>query len=319
MNTYYLGNEEVESYVRELVGRLAKCNPRPSIWCPLTDSGRALLEVLTKIVKNEMPELIPGVTVIGIEVDSNGSPLFKPGDIEQIAGKDIFIFDSAVHSGGTMLRTVQALRDHGAKDICSYALVLKQGSEFIPSLWGAMIDDYDRAYFQLAKTPNNRLTTHSNEQHPFSCLRKLEQRDVEGSMIISGVASMDRTTWGDRHFNMQSSGGKKCTYLLETTRGIAGYLTIEISREAFHVDEIAVDKSAQGRGYGGVLLRFAETLTRRHGCRCIQLHAISSRADWYKKFGFQAVPGFAPVRLDKLEEYVLMEKRLVHHVPPMDD
>ncbi len=43
----------------------------------------------------------------------------------------------------------------GAKQVCSYALVMKHSSGFIPSFWGVTIGDHDRAYFLLDVLPNN--------------------------------------------------------------------------------------------------------------------------------------------------------------------
>jgi GNAT superfamily N-acetyltransferase len=319
MFTYYLGREQVDAYLHELVQRLAKCDPIPTVWCPLTDSGLALVRPMMDLVKAYAPQMIPLVSVLGIAVEKDGSLQFDQGDpTKDLPGKHVLLLDASVHSGRTMLRALQAIRGFGALGICTYALVLKKSGQIVPSLWGVMIDDRDRAYFQLDSVPNNRLTTHFNESHPYAYLRRLAEADDAKPPLVTGLASLDRATWGDRHYDMLESPDGKCTYLLETSGGTAGYLTIHFADHAVCIDEVALAQNEQGHGYGGVLMRFAETLARQNDCRGVRLNAIKDRVPWYEKLGYGSVPG-RPCLHVEAEEYHPMEKLLLHHLPATDD
>jgi ribosomal protein S18 acetylase RimI-like enzyme len=316
MITYFVGSEEVRAYLRELVKRLKECDPVPNLWCPLTESGVNLLDPLMDIIQEDAPELIGKVAVASIYFDDQRK-VFKFSSktfAKDVRNRNILLFDAAVHSGGTMGNALKKLREFGAAKVTTYSLVLKRGSRFIPSLWGVMVNDQDRAYFLLERTPNNRLTTHLSEKHPYLHLRRLSDDDVKERPVKCGVASMDRVTWEDRRFDMIESEQQRCTYLLETSRGIVGYLTVHSDGPgAFAIDEVAVAKRHQKSGYGGVLLRFADTFARHGDFRRIRLSAIKNMVDWYRKFGYELVPGRSPIPLGG-EEYIPMERVILHHI-----
>lgn len=319
MITYFIGSEEVRAYLRELVGRIRICDPLPTLWCPLTESGVNLLDPLMDIVQEDAPELIDKTAVSSIyfndkkKVFTFSSKTFA----KDVRNRNILLFDAAVHSGGTMGRALAELRKLGAAKATTYALVLKRGSRFIPSLWGVMVNDTDRAYFLLDRTPNNRLTTHLSERYPYLHLRSLCDDDAKGPPVKCGVASMDRVRWEDRRFDMIESGQHRCTYLLETSKGVVGYLTVHTDEPGeFVIDEVAVHKRHQQNGYGGVLLRFADTLARHGDFRRIRLSAISNMVDWYRKFGYGVVPGGSAIPLGS-EQYIPMERVILHHIPPI--
>ncbi len=214
-----------------------------------------------------------------------------------------------------MAKAVRTLKQRGVAGVTTYTLVLKRSSRFIPSLWGVMVNDHDRAYFLLEHTPNNRLTTHLSERNPFLHLRLLAEADTKLTPVKCGVRSLDRATWGDRWYNMASCGHDQHTYLLETSKGVVGYLTVHGEHPDCRViDEVAVGKQHKGEGHGGVLLRFADTLARHRDCRCVQLNAIKEQYSWYKKNGYKLLPGRKPILLDG-EEYSPMERVLLYHLP----
>lgn len=320
MITHFLGTEEVRAYLRELVGRLNACDPVPSVWCPITESGVELLRQLLTLVKEDSFGLAEKVKQVLSIYPGRRQGEFKfgggkPG--KDLKGQHVLLFDSAVHSGGTMARAAQVLRRYGAADVCTYALVLKRSSRFIPSLWGVMVNDEDRAYFLLDRTPNNRLTTHLSEKRPYLHLRRLAEEDMRLPPVKCGVASIDRVTWGDRWFDMAESEQNRCTYLLETAKGVIAYLTLRVDgQNRMVIDEVAVDKQQIGRGYGGVLMRFADTLARHCGCRKVRLNAIKEQKGWYVKFGYKIVPGRDSISLDG-EEYLPMERVVLYHLPGM--
>ena len=270
---------------------------------------------IVELVKEDPTGLSPeDAQVLSLE-ESEGGLVFGGGDPQRLLpGQSVLVFDAAVHSGATMQKAVTALRAYSAEHICSYSLILKRGSRFIPSLWGVMVDDEDRAYFLLEQTPNNRLTTHLSENHPYVHLRLLAQEDVRLPAVTCGVASLDRVTWGDRWFDMAESEHFRRTYLLESKNGLAGYLTLhQDSEDCLVIDEVAVPQGLKRRGYGGVLLRFADTLARHGGCSRVRLNAIFEKVDWYAKFGYRVLPYRQPIPLED-ERYVPMERRLLYHL-----
>ena len=82
------------------------------------------------------------------------------------------------------------------------------------------------------------------------------------------------------------------------------------------IDEIAVDLSQQKKGYGGVLMRFADTLARQGNCPVVRLLAIKNNVEFYKAFEFRLVEGKESIRLDD-EEYWPMEKAVLYHHSPV--
>lgn len=280
----------------------------------MTRSGTVLLREMHELMRLEFPELAHGFSVVTVDADDQGSVSFRHHELGDIEGKHIFLFDGAVHSGTKMGNCVRELLRSGAAGVCTYSLVLKHSSMFIPTLWGISIADTDRAFFLLESIPNNRLDAGPHkEAPPFVHLRALAESDLTLQPIVSGVASLDQVTWGDRYFDMQF-GTDRITYLLETGTGIAGYLTVNRSSPGtLQVDEIVVAQSMHGGGYGGILLRFAETLARQGDARFVRLHAIEERIPFYGKHGYHPVPGAKPLRLDT-EVYHLMERPVLYHL-----
>jgi hypoxanthine-guanine phosphoribosyltransferase/GNAT superfamily N-acetyltransferase len=319
MITYFLGAEEVDAYLGELVDRLKKCAPIPNVWCALTESGVNLLDALKDIVAKEAPEMVEKVQVVSawVEEETKAVKFDSETAAEEIRGQYVLLFDGAVHTGSSMEKTYRALQTLGAAKVSTYSLVLKRSSRFIPSLWGVMVSDLDRAYFLLDKAPNNRLTTHLSEKHPYLHLRHLSDDDVKQPCIDCGVASMDRTTWGDRRFDMIESGQRRCTYVLETSDGIVGYLTVHSEDSVtFAIDEVAIAKCHQKAGYGGVLMRFADTFARHGDYLRVRLNAIKNMVEWYQRFGYNQVPGSSAIPLEN-EKYVPMERMVLHQIPRM--
>jgi GNAT superfamily N-acetyltransferase len=118
---------------------------------------------------------------------------------------------------------------------------------------------------------------------------------------------MDRVTWGDRWFDMAAGEQDKICYLLVRRKSVLGYLTVHhTARKIMVVDEIAMGKKYRGKGYGGILIRFADTLARQSDSAAIQLHAIKEQVEFYKHYGYHPVPE-EPLHLGG-EEYHLMRR-----------
>ena len=180
-----------------------------------------------------------------------------------------------------------------------------------------MIDDTDRAFFLLDTIPNNRLDTgKGGRAQPYVHMRVLKAEDLNLPAVQTGVIGLDRVTWGDRQFNMRTTPGRT-TYLLQSGREIVGYLTITLSDGGvFYIDEVAVDKNHQGqngKGYGPIMMRFADSLARHNDCRLVRLYAINDRIKFYEGHGYQVVQSVAPIPLDK-NTYQLMERPILYHL-----
>jgi hypothetical protein len=123
-------------------------------------------------------------------------------------------------------------------------------------------------------------------------------------------------TWDDRLWQMKTGDGAITTYVLEQGETIVGFLTVHIDErarpETMTIMEIASDK---GNGFGGVLIRFADTLARQSECAVVRLHAIKDRVGFYERFGYSACMGSADLSLG-LEVYRPMERPVLYHHQP---
>ena len=319
MVTHFLGREEVLAYLRDLLVRLERFDAVPTVWCPLTRSGNALLRHLLDLVASHHPQLADSVSVLPIEVkDVNDEVHFLQGDpAKDIPGKNVMIFDGATHSGQMMTNCAREALRYGAAGVCTYSLVLKRGSKFIPTLWGVTVDDTDRTFFLLDKIPNNRLDAgclkSSTGRRALNIhLRVLAESDLKKPPVVSELDSLDRVTWGDRYFDMKAGGKHRCSYVLEKGSEILGYLTLSHPEAGrLSIDEVAVDRNHRGKNIGAVLVRFADTMARQFDCLSIQLQAVANKRDFYKGFGYKVVTE-TPLTLDD-EEYWLMEKPVIYN------
>jgi hypothetical protein len=318
MKTYHIGREEVHGYVRDFISRLREFQPVPTVWCPVTVSGDDLLQTLLGVVKAEAPEMLETVRVLAVEVNEGGDAVHFVGERAEdvLPAQTVLLFDGAVHSGRMMRRCAAEILRHNPAELCTYSLVIKRGSSFIPTLWGVMIEESDRAYFLLDEIPNNRMDAGTRPQ-PLVHLQKLGPEHLELPSIPSGVPSIDRMTWGDRHYQMQTSTSGVCTYVLERGRNMVGFLTIHFSEaNSLTIDEIVVAEAQRGGGYAGVLLRFAETIARHAECRSIRLNAIQERVHIYDGFRYLPIPGKEVLQLGT-EKYQPMEKAVLYHQSPI--
>jgi GNAT superfamily N-acetyltransferase len=199
---------------------------------------------------------------------------------------------------------------HGPASLTTYALAVKRCSSFFPTLWGVMTEPGDRPYFLLKEIPNNRLNAGAARKQPPVHVRILADEHTKLPAMRSGLESIDRVTWSDRLFQMRTSLGTS-TYVLEHGSTVVGFLTVHTDADRLTIAEVVVDQSHQSNGYGGILLRFAETLARQGDCRVIQLNAISDKVPVYQGFGFAQQP-VAPIALDD-ETYHPMERLVLYH------
>lgn len=275
-------------------------------------------------MRDEFPALNGNVRVLPIEVDDGKEKIqFLDGDpAETLNGQSVLLLDGAIHSGGMMSLCAKEVLKYDPAELGSYALVIKRGSAFIPTLWGVMMEETDRAFFLLDAIPNNRLDAaghnpQNTKKQPLVHIERLNERMLDMPPVKSGVGSMDRMKWSDRHFQMVASDHLACTYVLAHGKTITSYISMHrLENGGLMIDEIAVDLSQQKKGYGGVLMRFADTLARQGNCPVVRLLAIKKNVEFYKAFEFRPVEGKESIRLDD-EEYWPMEKAVLYHHSPV--
>jgi hypothetical protein len=258
----YLGREEVSGYLGDLLERLNDFAVFPTVWCPLTPSGNQLVKFLLAQIDKTRPDLLDRVIVVPIYINDGRKKISfgERNPVRELAGKNVLVFDSVIHTGSTMGMAVDEVMKRGAKTVASYGLAVKRGSTFIPTLWGLMLDDADRVFLLLNNIPNQKLHSGKRKISPV-CIQQLSELHLDSPKVTCGVASMDRITWGDRFFDMKSSEQERFSYVLRAGEKIFGYLTVHRAKaNCLMVDEIAVAKNQHDKGFGSILIRLAHTV-----------------------------------------------------------
>jgi GNAT superfamily N-acetyltransferase len=306
MHTHYLGQEEVLAYCRDLVARLKAMGACiPTVWCPIGRSG----EELAASILGTDQSLIPSTSLVRVDYNRDSEQVTcTDGDIDaDVPGKHVMVLDSSVHSGATMSSIVERVAGAGPASICTYSLVLKRSAAFIPSFWGVTINDHDRAYFLLDELPNNRLSPKTPSVH----IRRLGKRDLGKPPVLSGLKSLDRITWCDRFYDMESGTRNRVSYILESKADILGYVTVTFANTAMFIDEVAVAEGNTGKGNASALVRWAETCARQACAEEIRLWGVASAAPMYEHLGYKKL-GQEMQLGDEL--YHLMSKRVMYYI-----
>lgn len=324
MHTHFLGTEEVEAYLRDVGGRLLALGPdMPTVWVPIGESGRVLAKRLLRL----QPKFESQITIIPVEFVRNANRenvdlRFEKTASRQLNAKNVFVLDSSVHSGTTMAMVLKKADEYGAAGVCSYSLVMKRSSMFVPSFWGLMIDDHDRAYFLLNELPNNHFINNALQnaskngdiRTPYFHIRKLDRSDLKRPRVKCNLASLDRHEWADMYYEMRNSDGDFWAYVLEVGNTILGYITFALRKGGWlSLETIAVDPRHQGKGYCSALARWAETMARQSRCSEIRLWAIENKTKMYEGMGYKTVTPEDALELDD-GKYIRMTKRILYHI-----
>ncbi len=337
MQTLLLGTEEVRAYLQDLDSRLTSLGPdRPNAWVPLGYSGTALLEELFRI-SPELSGASPVVVDVNCRQDKASGQNFVWGEEqtpfapqELISGKNVIVIDSAVHSGKTMAAVVRALWQGGAAGVCSYTLVLKESTSFVPNYWAVSIADEDRAFFLLEEIPNNRfvrkrrcaelgetedgfengLVELKPQRVPYFTVRRLAKEDLGKDKFRVDVESLNRSQWEDLFYSANEQDAF-WVYVLERKGEIIGYIALSLAHEReLTIEQIAVAPDEQKKGYAGALMRWADTLARLKGCDHIRLLSILKQRDTYKALGYKELDSMLDLGEEK---YVRMRRCLLTH------
>jgi GNAT superfamily N-acetyltransferase len=313
MVSNFLGKEEVFAYLSDFLKRLQEFESFPTLWCPLTPSGNELLERLLDLISDKYPHFIDKISVLPIYINEKTGKIEFDGKSpsKDISGKNVLVFDSVIHSGSTMTQAISKIIDYGAKSVSTYALAIKRGTSFLPTMWGVMIDDVDRVFLLLNEIPNQRLHAGQGKIKPIH-IEQLSGDHLEKPRLICGVKSLDRITWGDRYFDMEASEQGRLSYVLQSGNRILGYLTVHrASNHCMMLDEIAIEKRSKGKGFGGILIRFAHTLARQSHCLFVRLFAIETEVKFYERNNYHKKDGKS-ISVDG-EVYCFMERTIMHN------
>jgi ribosomal protein S18 acetylase RimI-like enzyme len=148
-------------------------------------------------------------------------------------------------------------------------------------------------------------------------LRPLEPRDreeVSGILERVGMFSEHEKKTALELIDAWLTVGEKSDYLcwvLENETGVRGYICMgptPLTDGTFDLYWIAVDPSAQGRGYGQALTRLAEDQARSRGSRLLLIETASQETyaptiQFYERAGYvlvSRIPDFYKVGDDKL-------------------
>lgn len=273
---------------------------------------RVLAKELAGLASAETPDLSLGVQVVEFFYNKDeGSANIGPGNApDDLKDAVVLVLDSSVHSGRSMLSVVRAAGKLGASHVFSYSLVVKRSSSFVPHYFGVVVGDHDRVLFQLDNIPNNRLF--SGAVPPTCLFRRIDSSDAArtSATLDTGVKSLDKISFGDLYYEHRVNGFD--VVLAEDQGRIAGFLKIKtIEQGPLLIDVIANDKSYRGKGIGGALMRFAETMGRAGCCSYIELWAIDEKVQFYERFGFDKSNDL--IDTGGSEVYRLMRKRLLYH------
>lgn len=286
MITHFLGQEEVQGYVRDLAERLqAFGDERPLVWCPIGNSGDKVVRVLGSILESINPELFKLVQIVDLVFDKSSRSI-QVGENSQatdLKGKRVLVIDSSVHTGSSMLAAFRFAQEHGAVNVAAYTLVLKRSASFVPHMFGLVVGDHDRVLFQLDKLPNNRLFARGT---PCCLFRRLTAEDAACNQSLdTGVASLDKISFGDLYYECAAKGYD--VVIAEDGSFIAGFLKMQVHvGKRLFIDVIANDQRYRGKGLGGALMRFAETTGRASSCTHIDLWAIDAQVNFYVNLGY---------------------------------
>ena len=314
MITYLLGDAEVDRYLNDLALRLRERGV-PDVFVTLGQSGQNIAFDLANILNGMIDNF--DIKVLHATYERTGEVVrfFRPDkkeisleDLSVLADKRILVIDSAIHSGSSMLAVCERLASSEVEDVLSYSLVLKRGSCFVPTYFGILIREEDRAYFKLSAIPNNRLI---EKKKSFGYLRPIQKEDVGRSDINTGVDAVG-ANFGGLLYDDKAHGSQ--TYLFIKGMQAIGAIQFKLEeKKGVFVNIVAVDKQFHGLGVGESLLRWSESLARSSGCREVTLWAINDRIGYYEKMGFfKANDDAIPCGAGALFTY--MKKRVLYNI-----
>lgn len=311
MSTILLGKEEVDAYCKDIADRLGKLpGGFPKVLCPIGKSGDHLLRIISNHLSADVRNSLTVVPIFYDKETSTASLKYPQDAIDLKEADSVLVLDSSVHSGSSMLTAVRLIQRAGAKNLISYSLVIKQGSHFLPHYFGLVVTDHDRVLFLLNSIPNNRL--YAGEYPPVGMFRRIEPLDAarQQQCLDTGVPSLDKISWGDLYYEHRVNGYD--VIVVEDCDQIAGFIKIKIKDgHTIFIDVVANDKKYRGKGIGGALMRYAETMGRANKLKCVELWSIEDQVPFYQKRKFISLS--QTIDTGGGERYTLMRRPLLYH------
>lgn len=303
MITYYLGDTEVRGYAQDLARRLDG-DSFPSVWFALGQSGARMADVVAESLNEERRREL---RVVRVTCDRTTKAVRIIDDISTIdlGMARVLVIDSAIHSGSSMLTVCEYLATLGAGSMATYSLVLKISSCFVPSFFGVLIGEEDRAYFQLDELPNNRLM---KSRDAYGYIRPIREEDVLLPTIAVGVESVE-SSFGELLYEHKARGSS--VYLFIHNNEVCGFVCFRVNGDRLFLNTLASGSAHRSRGVGTALVRWAETYARSRRCRVIELWAIDSKIDFYANLDFSRVEG-RKIRYSNDVSYNFMRRKILY-------
>ncbi|MGD0094256.1 MAG: hypothetical protein ABSE73_30480 [Planctomycetota bacterium] len=313
----YLGEEEVNAYLRHLIGCFL--DPKtdtpktdaPLVWCPIGVSGSILAQQLYKLDKQDRSGCLGDkVQVVRLDYDRDKAMVvFSDGKAQAakaIKNQRVLVMDSSVHSGETLYHALQAVKRLAPADICSYALVLKAGASTVPNRFGAVTGDHDRALFLLKEMWNNAVM-------PFGCLRMLREDDVGRPYIRTKKNEYDKWSWEDHWYEMKLDRSVR-VYVYENQGTIVAVLKFKlIEGGELFIDLVAANKDGE-KGLGGHLVRWAETQGRMSRCTHVTACADKRIIGWWERQYYERDVSKRPIKAERTQ-YIWIKRKLLYNLP----
>lgn len=117
------------------------------------------------------------------------------------------------------------------------------------------------------------------------------------------------TAPGPMHDDYAARVAQGVVHVLHDRNAIQGVLVLIPEIDCMLLDNIAVSPLAQGKGYGRVLMQFAEAAARQAGFQCIRLYTqekMTENISIYSRYGFVETHRAEEIGLRR----VFMKKRL---------
>jgi GNAT superfamily N-acetyltransferase len=312
MRTYILTPVEVSAYIDDLADRLmALGEDLPLTWCPVGVSGDKIAVAIAQALPEEIRNKIKFVR-ISFRRDKKEIQ-FREDNSTDVLPNSVFLLDGPIHSGSTMANAASWLCSKGVKEVISYGLVVKRSTEFVPSFFGLMIGEHDRAYFQFEKIPNHRL----RRKGKIGILRKINEKDAmsENQYIQAGENSLSQISLSDLFYSVTTNSNHH-VYLYEMEGKYVGFVHFYVTDKiTVIVDAIATDVNFRGKDIGGLLMRWVENWARNYRMLEINLYAIEDRLYFYEHIGYKKDEKRKPIILTD-GSYFLMSRRLLYNIEP---
>lgn len=308
MITHFLDKDIVFSYARDLLARLQ--SDLPEIWIMLGPSGAKTLKAIAVACKDQL-ENLQAVKVIYDRNSKVINFLDEKDPQALLSGRRVIVVDSTVNSGSTLLAAVRKVEECSPATITTYAIAVQVTTNFIPNYFSILVGAHDRVLF--VDSENNAM--HNNRFMGNGLFRRLQESDLDKPMLICGKDFIDRTTWADHWYELQTDPFRHC-FVFEEKNKIFGFISYwGFEGKELRIDELAVDHQARGRNIGHDLMRWAENHARHMRCQEVTLWSIEDKVDFYRK-----QCNFAPQdkRLDLRSDgkFFFMRKPLLYSMLP---